>query len=354
MVGIKMNWKVLILIVVISFLTACGETTHPLDEQNEKSSSELKEREKTEQRTEDTLETEDSFILPTTELQKMDKGQKVQELQEALITIGYTIPADGVYSEVTTWAITDFQLQVDNLYGTGVFDEETRLELERILAADKTVEEGIGLAPLAEPVVTDSGSEVLENPYDLLAVVNKTQALPEDYEPVDLIIPDVSFPFEEDLPKKQLRAPAADALEELFEEALAAGHQLYAQSGYRPYERQQILFESYSNEHGEEEANIFSARPGESEHQSGLSMDITSEAVNFELTTDFGKTPEGIWVSDHAHQFGFIIRYPEGKEAITEYQYEPWHLRYVGVRAAKEIKENELTLEEYITDFEAE
>lgn len=292
------------------------------------------------------------MAFPEDELQKLDEGEAVAQLQTDLEKIGYTLPTDGVYSDVTVWAITDIQLQLDSLYVTGVYDKATQAILDKILEGELTIEVGAGLPPLAEPVTTGSGSLVVGNPYDQLAIINKENALPEDYEPHDLIVPDVRFPFKEDLPKKQLRAPAAEALEALFSEAEAAGYELLAQSGYRGYDTQVTLFNTYSEEHGEEEANIFSARPGESEHQTGLAVDITSKSVSYQLTTDFGETPEGQWVADNAHKFGFIIRYEEGKEAITQYQYEPWHLRYVGVRAATEMVENDLTMEEYFAESE--
>jgi len=348
-VGIKMDWKRNILFVLLALLlVACGDTV-PTDRDSETENKENIEKQPTEETTKPKpTETEDETVnLPDASLQKKDEGPAVLELQQALEKIGYTIPQDSVYSDATTWAITDFQLQTENLYGTGVYDESTRVALEKVITSGETVEAGRGLEPLTEPAFTASGSEVLGNPYDQLAIVNKNNALPQDYVPNDLIVPNVSFPFEEDLPKKQLRAPAANALEDLFEEALKEGYYLYAQSGYRSYERQETLFSSYSEEHGEEAANVFSAIPGESEHQTGLAMDISSESIGFQLTTEFGETPEGKWVSEHAHEFGFIIRYPEGKEEITKYQYEPWHLRYVGKRAADEMKKNELTLEEY-------
>lgn len=187
-----------------------------------------------------------------------------------------------------------------------------------------------------------------ETPDSLTVLVNKEHALPDGYEPADLTVPDVRFPFEEDDPKKQLRQEAADALEKLFHDAEAAGHFLFAQSGYRSYERQEVIFASNVNKDGEEAANKYSARPGESEHQTGLVMDITSEAVGFGLIEAFGETPEGKWVAENAHEYGFIIRYEQGKEDITQYQYEPWHLRYVGTEAAKAIYENDWTLEQYV------
>jgi D-alanyl-D-alanine carboxypeptidase len=343
-VGIELKRKVYICLISLIALAACSENGGvPVE-------NEPQEEPVREEKTEQEQSKNEQPVLPETELQKKDEGEDVVMLQEVLALIGYTIPADGKYSDSLTWAITDFQLQAGDLYVTGIYDKETREALDEMLKSEEMVEEGAGLPQLAEPVVTDSGSEVIGNPYDQLALVNKNQALPEDYTPHDLVVPDVAFPFEEDSPKKQLRAPAAEALEKLFKEAEEAGYQLYAQSSYRSYERQVTLFEAYANEHGEAEANTFSARPGESEHQTGLSMDITSASVDFRLTGDFGETPEGEWVRDNAHRFGFIIRYPEGKEEITQYQYEPWHLRYVGERTAAEIMENQLTLEEYFSE----
>ena len=347
--------KILAVFLLVFLLAACGDDTKSNDGHSEEkpSVSEKSKKTATDDKEADQMDDENNeseeIALPTTELQKLDEGEEIRNLQQALEKIGYNIPIDGVYSDLTVWAVTDFQMQTDDLYITGVYDSDTRKAIEQLLMEEETVEAGKALAPPAEPVFTGSGSLVVSNPYEQLVVINKEHALPEDFEPMDLIVPDVRFPFAEDDPKKQMRAPAAQALEELFRAAEEEGHYLFAQSGYRSYQRQAFLFENYSAKHGEEEANKFSARPGESEHQTGLTMDITSEAVNYQLTVDFGNTPEGKWVAENAHKFGFIIRYPEGKEDITKYQYEPWHLRYVGVRAATEMKENDLTLEEYFS-----
>ena len=98
---------------------------------------------------------------------------------------------------------------------------------------------------------------------------------------------------------------------------------------------------------GEEYASIHVAKPGFSEHQCGLSADVSSKSVNLQLTIDFEHTKEGIWLFNNAHKFGFIIRYPKGKEYITGYAYEPWHIRYVGKSIATTIFNNNLTLEEW-------
>ncbi|MEI3613066.1 D-alanyl-D-alanine carboxypeptidase family protein [Pseudogracilibacillus sp. SO30301A] len=279
--------------------------------------------------------------LPEVELQKGDQGDQVLALQHALVEIGYPVETSGKYDALTTWAITDIQLQHDNLLVSGIYNQEVKEVIEQ--------EKAVSVASkLAEPTAPDEFVEIVENPYEILVLVNKNYALPNGFDPEDLVVPDVRFPFSEDDPKKQLRKEAANALEEMFRAADDEGVTLFAQSGYRSYERQEAIFASNVERHGEDHANTYSARAGESEHQTGLVMDVTSESVGFDLNTDFGDTEEGKWVREHAHEYGFIIRYPEGKEHITEYQYEPWHLRYVGKKAAQEIAEKDLTLEEYL------
>jgi zinc D-Ala-D-Ala carboxypeptidase len=192
------------------------------------------------------------------------------------------------------------------------------------------------------------GNQVIENPTNILAMVNKDFALPDNYEPSDLVKPNVEFSFgDDDVPKRYIRKEAALALEELFTLAEAAGIELLAVSGYRSYTRQQGIYDVEKKQKGEELARQAVALPGQSEHQTGLAMDITSRSANLEITEAFGETVEGNWVRENAHKAGFIIRYPKGKESITGYQYEPWHLRYVGKAQATIIFKNKLTLEEY-------
>jgi len=285
--------------------------------------------------------------LPEADIQKMDQGKSVQELQESLQSIGYAINVTSKYDDETTWAITDFQLQNEKLDATGIYDNQTKERLQDALDEKLSIEPGSRLSKPKQEQHTNK-TKVIGNPYEILSIVNKHHALPDDYIPEDLVTPDVRFPFQEDLPKKQLRKVAADALEELMEASDKEGLTIFAQSGYRSYDRQDSIFAANVDEHGEKEANNFSARPGESEHQSGLTMDITTPEIDYDLTIAFGETDEGKWVQQHASEFGFIIRYPEDKEEITEYQYEPWHLRYVGKRAAKEIMDKGITLEEYL------
>lgn len=189
--------------------------------------------------------------------------------------------------------------------------------------------------------------KLIEDTDDILIVVNKKRYLPSDYKPSDLVVPNVKFSFNGEYEKKYMRHEAANALEELFDQAKEEGIYLYAVSGYRSYNTQERLFNNYSSKHGEEEANKFSARPGESEHQTGLAMDVSSQSAGFGLNEEFGNTVEGKWVRDNAHKFGFIIRYLKEKTDITGYTYEPWHIRYVGKDIAEKIYNEGITLEEY-------
>lgn len=180
--------------------------------------------------------------------------------------------------------------------------------------------------------------------------MNKQYPLDEDYIPKDLVtLTEMSTIFE-DPEINQLRAVAAKHLKEMFESAEASGILLHARSGYRSYKTQVHLFDRHISDYGETSANQHAAHPGESEHQTGLAMDVTSESVGYDLTQDFGETKEGKWVEENAHHYGFIIRYPKGKEEITGYLYEPWHIRYLGKELATYIYESGLTYEEYLLD----
>src|SRR5699024_9368246 len=295
-----------------------------------------------------TNEHEEVADLPQTNLQISDEGEDVSTLQHYLQEIGYDIDETGTFNNETLSVLTDIQRQNEELNVTGLYDEKTAQFIDDILNEKETIENDEWSSQTNHDTYADE-DDVLTNPYNVLALVNKQYALPGDYEPEDLVVPDVAFPFTENLPKKQLRRVAAEALEELFAATEAEGLELFAQSGYRSYDRQVEIFDANVAEHGEERANQFSARPGQSEHQTGLTMDVTSREVDFLLEEEFGETAEGKWLEENAHEFGFIIRYPKGKEDITKYDYEPWHLRYVGEQAAREIAQDELTLEQYLT-----
>ncbi|GIO29350.1 MULTISPECIES: M15 family metallopeptidase [Paenibacillus] len=189
--------------------------------------------------------------------------------------------------------------------------------------------------------------QTVANPTSTDVLVNKQHKLPENYAPDDLVYPNVRFTFKEKIEKRMMRKEAAQALEKLFKAADKDGLPLAGVSAYRSHKRQKAIFEAYVQKDGEEKARTYSAYPGTSEHETGLAIDVTKSDGSCAATGCFAGTPEAKWLAEHAHEFGFIIRYPKGKENITGYSYEPWHLRYVGQPAADDMFKNDLTFEEY-------
>ncbi|WP_210135260.1 M15 family metallopeptidase [Staphylococcus sp. GDX8P80P] len=165
--------------------------------------------------------------------------------------------------------------------------------------------------------------------YDDILIVNKTTTLPPDYNPGE-------------------NPRAQRALQRMFADAGKEGVNLYQMSGFRSYQTQVSLYQQYVARDGEQAANRYSARPGTSEHQSGLSYDVGGIGSNCNLRECFGDTNEGQWIARNAHNYGFIVRYPKGKEQVTGYQYEPWHLRYLGKDTATKVAQSGKALEEYV------
>ncbi|MCM3172495.1 MULTISPECIES: D-alanyl-D-alanine carboxypeptidase family protein [Paenibacillus] len=186
------------------------------------------------------------------------------------------------------------------------------------------------------------------NVSSTVVLVNKKRNLPSTYTPQDLVVPNIPFSFSGSSPKKQMRKVAATAIEKLFAAAKKDGIDIKAVSGYRSYATQKSIFDRNASIKGEAVANKTSARPGQSEHQTGLAMDISSASAGYDLQQSFGNTKEGKWLKANAHKYGFIIRYGKDQEKLTGYSYEPWHVRYVGVYIAGEITSQKLTLEQYL------
>jgi len=176
----------------------------------------------------------------------------------------------------------------------------------------------------------------LDQAAELTAVVNKKHALPQDY------IPELAS-----VRSGQLRPEASLALEELFSDAEKTSLHPKIVSSYRSYSKQITTYNYYVTQYGQEKADTISARPGHSEHQTGLAVDVGNADGSCELDICFGATDLGRWLATHAQLYGFIIRYPEGKEAETGYQYEPWHIRYIGRDTAKSIYDSKKTLDQY-------
>src|SRR5699024_352628 len=220
--------------------------------------------------------------LPPASLKEGDKGQDVKHLQEALVGLGYDLDTTGTFDQDTVKQVKDFQGQAVEMAATGIYDDTTKQWLKKANEHTFTVKPGSGIS---EKNIKTDKDHVLKvgNPKSKLVLVNKNHELPDGYEPKDLKIPDVPFPFDEDIHKKYMRKEAADALEDLFKAAKKDGYKRYGQSGYRSYKRQVEVFKNNAKQMGEKKANQICARPGESEHQTGLTIDITSENVQFTI-----------------------------------------------------------------------
>ncbi|MBQ2976290.1 MAG: M15 family metallopeptidase [Clostridia bacterium] len=181
-----------------------------------------------------------------------------------------------------------------------------------------------------------------------LFLVNRDYALASDYVPNDLTRPDVQMTSS----NIKMRSEAAAALEEMFQAAKdEMGYTLVAVSGYRSYGQQSAIFERKVKNVGKKAALLLVAPPGCSEHQLGLAMDLGCKR-NTSLTESFINTPEGAWVAENAHRFGYIIRYKEEWTEITGYSYEPWHVRYVGKEHARRIHALDIPMEYYIAQLQ--
>ena len=173
-----------------------------------------------------------------------------------------------------------------------------------------------------------------------LILVNKYYYLSPDCIPNNLETISINYARS----NMRLVSSAKNAFEEMAQAAEKDGLKIIAMSTYRSYNYQQNLYNRYVKKDGKEKADTYSARPGYSEHQTGLAVDICNETEDY---TNFESTQEFVWMNNNAHNYGFILRYPKGKENETKYQYESWHYRYVGIEVAKYIHEHNISFEEY-------
>lgn len=225
----------------------------------------------------------------------------------------------GKYPEEQTNVIgtTDTELTVKGLKaGTVYYVRFSSYHIER---SSKIYSEWSKVMPvkIKKPVTIDGVTYI-----DDIIIVNKTYNLPRDY-------------------GNGLTDETVSAFNEMTSAAAKDGISLWIKSGFRSYDTQDFTYHFFVNDRGVELADLASARPGHSEHQTGLAIDVNS-------TSDlFAGTPEAIWLEKNCFKFGFIIRYPKDKTAVTGYKYEPWHIRYIGKSKAEEITRSGLTLEEY-------
>ena len=171
-------------------------------------------------------------------------------------------------------------------------------------------------------------------------LVNKYYYVEKDYVPDNLET--ISSRYA--LSGMKLVDVAKDAFEDMAKDASKESLSIVAMSTYRSYDYQVDLYARYVREDGEAKADTYAGRPGHSEHQTGLAVDVYNKEENY---TNFEKTKEYVWMQQHAHEYGFVLRFPQEKEEETGYEFESWHYRYVGVKAAKYIKEHNISFEEY-------
>lgn len=209
----------------------------------------------------------------------------------------------------------------------------------------------------AQMIESDHSSNTWTYPisYELLTtseyivLANKDSLLDETYIPDDLTkltCRKISYdPIE-------MRETASNALNELFDAAKEDSIYLYAHSGYRSYRTQKTMYYNRLEKNKGKDDGVV-AYPGSSDHQTGLGIDVINKAgIGKKFTKAFGKTKEGKWLAENCWDYGFIIRYQEDKEDITQIIYEPWHLRYVGVQVAQYMRDNNLSLEEFTEEWQ--
>ena len=192
----------------------------------------------------------------------------------------------------------------------------------------------------------DDKSTFYNNKNNDLILVNKENSLSSDYKPDNLVKPNIVFLDSSVEEEKYMQQEAATALEELFQNAKQNNITLIGSSAYRSYQTQVNIYNKYYRQKGSSYTKKYVATPGESEHQTGLAIDVTNPSRCFDKTS-----VEAQWIDNNAYKYGFILRYPENKEDVTGYNYEPWHIRYVGKDVAKKIYINSTTLEEYLAYY---
>ena len=183
---------------------------------------------------------------------------------------------------------------------------------------------------------------------DTAMLVNKYYQLDNTYNPDDLVVINQTYSWG-DAGSQKVREVAYTAFLDMWNAAHDEGYYLMVSSSYRSYEEQEIVYNNYKNSSGERYADSIAARPGSSEHQTGLTLDIFSKDNSNRAT--FAGSSVANWLAENSYKYGFILRYPEDKVDITGYSYEAWHFRYVGEEIATYIYEHNITFEEYYAYF---
>ena len=231
---------------------------------------------------------------------------------------------------------------VDNAFSHLSYYDEDKLELYEVYQQNNsnlTIEDIVTHVNMGIDVPFFTRDPIIiVNPDAIDVLVNKVYKFPDGWEP-DLS----NFVWLTD--SQRMHYEAAEAFKALSEVCVSNGFTLQALSTYRSYERQDVIYHNNLNQYGEEYTNQYSARPGHSEHQSGLAVDVGIDGGAF---VDIESNPNYQTFLGLLEEFGFIVRYPKGKEHLTGYAYEPWHIRYLGTDLAKKVNQSGLTYDEYV------
>ena len=263
-----------------------------------------------------------------------------------LLALGYN-PSEinEIYNTLTNESITiiinnDYLKDIHNIINLNYFHESN---LERYLKYKKTDNYIDTVTYVNASLDHDYYTNVIEidKPDELTTLVNKYNKLPSSYVPNDLEAIDSKYNRGYN---NKMRKDAKEAFQKMCEAALKDNITFYSGSAYRSYNYQQNLYNRYVSANGFANAETFSARAGYSEHQTGLATDIMNKSLDYISKSD----KEYDWLINNSYKFGFILRYPEGKERITGYMYEEWHFRYLGIDIATEVFKQGITYDEYV------
>ena len=333
--------KILCLLIILSFaLCACKESApgdesvslEPIEirtdtEQNAETETAPATETETETGTESETETETQTKTETeTEKARVKVEGLTLDKYEVNISVGasdmpwVTMTPEGADDKSEKWTSDNTAVATVDAWGNiyGVAEGDCTVTVSSVDNPEVKAEVKVHVKAKPAPAPVE-GLTYIQG----ILIANKTYALPADYNPG--IDPEAQAAFYE------MQAAAA-----------SEGVNLYIDNGFRSYELQSWLYNYYVSVDGKAAADTYSARPGHSEHQTGLAFDLSP------VSDSFAYTPEGIWTNENCWKYGFIIRYPKDKEAITGYKYEPWHIRYLGKEVAKAVYESGLCLEEYL------
>lgn len=272
-----------------------------------------------------------------------------------LIKLNYTY--NQIISLMKYASIDDFQMLIDNNYSYS--NIQPYLNINGITFKDINKYISLNKNPIEAVLMTtypfiNSKNQVTKEyqilqPEKIEVLIKKGFRLSKDYEPKELVTPNI--PIAPDCNNKKLRKDAAEALEDMYQDALKKGYHLVLNSGYRSYESQLEIYEEYFRKYDKTTASKLVSKPGSSEHQLGLGVDLTSQSVIDKNRMVFGDSDEYRWVVKNAYKYGFILRYPKERCSFTGIANEPWHFRYVGKKIAKIIYDNDWILEDYILKY---